>query len=76
MPWLYHSFLKSYLPRRSTSFRIYPGAVEILDRIDTFEVEDASVTASLDGGAPTGAHTRAEVFEERWEVSRTCRFGS
>ncbi|WP_259122100.1 hypothetical protein [Salinibacter ruber] len=50
--------------------------MEILDRIDTFEVEDASVTASLDGGAPTGAHTRAEVFEERWEVSRTCRFGS
>ncbi|MCS3940240.1 hypothetical protein GGP84_002892 [Salinibacter ruber] len=48
----------------------------IQDRVDTFEVEGVSVTASLDTGAPTGAHTQAEVSGEGWTVSRTWRFGS
>lgn len=46
------------------------------DRIDRFEIKGVSVTVRLDTGAPTGAHTRAEVSGEGWTVSRTWRFGS
>ncbi len=48
----------------------------IQDRVDTFEIEGVSVTVRLDAGAPTGAHTQAEVSGEGWTVSRTWRFGS
>jgi hypothetical protein len=50
--------------------------VAIQDRVDTFEIEGVSVTVRLDAGAPTGAHTQAEVSGEGWTVSRTWRFGS
>ncbi|WP_263791957.1 hypothetical protein [Salinibacter sp.] len=48
----------------------------IQEQIDTFEIEGVSVTVRLDAGAPTGAHTRAEVSGEGWTVGRTWRFGS
>lgn len=48
----------------------------IQEQIDAFEIEGVSVTVRLDTGAPTGAHTRAEVSGEGWTVGRTWRFGS
>ncbi|MCS3612525.1 hypothetical protein [Salinibacter ruber] len=48
----------------------------IQDRVDIFEIEGVSVTVRLDAGAPTGAHTQAEISGEGWTVNRTWRFGS